>query len=115
MREIFSGGLFSGFFWANPTWIIRARVDPLDSSCQNIGHLGTSGDRAMQLMSVSAAARHLGYKSSSQLYKLMNDGWLDAHVHVQMPSGQRLLDVEGLKKTLQDLCQWRLDSVFLRQ
>ena len=50
----------------------------------------------MQLMSVSAAARHLGYKSRSQLYKLMNDGWLDAHVHVQMPSGQRLLDVDGL-------------------
>ena len=37
----------------------------------------------MQLMAVSAAARHLGYKSRSQLYKLMNDGWLDAHVHVQ--------------------------------
>ena len=55
----------------------------------------------MQLMSVSAAARHLGYKSRSQLYKLMNDGWLDAHVHIQMPSGQRLLDVDGLQKTLQ--------------
>ena len=68
----------------------------------------------MQLMSVSAAARHLGYKSPSQLYKLMNDGWLDAHVHVQMPSVQRLLDVDGLQKTLQGLCQWRVDSVFLR-
>ena len=68
----------------------------------------------MQLMSVSAAARHLGYKSRSQLYKLMNDGWLDSHVHVQMPSGQRLLDVNGLQKTLQGLCQWRVDSVFLR-
>ena len=44
----------------------------------------------------------------------MNDGWLDAHVHVQMPSGQRLLDVDGLQKTLQGLCQWRVDSVFLR-
>ena len=53
----------------------------------------------MQLVTVSAAARHLGYKSRSQLYKLMNDGWLDAHVHVQMPSGQRLLDVDGLQKT----------------
>ena len=52
----------------------------------------------MQLMSVSAAARHLGYKSRSQLYKLMNDGWLDAHVHVQMPSGQRLLDVDGYRR-----------------
>ena len=67
----------------------------------------------MQLMSVSAAARHLGYKSRSQLYKLMNDGWLDAHVH-EMQSGQRLLDVDGLEKTLQVLCQWRINRVFLR-
>ena len=59
----------------------------------------------MQLMSVGAAARHLGYKSRSQLYKLMNDCWLDAHVHVQMPSEQRMLDIGGLKKTLQGLCQ----------
>ena len=95
-------------------WVIRRRVDSLDSGYQNIGHLEAQGDRAMQLMSVSAAARHLGYKSRSQLYKLMNEGWLDAHVHVQMPSGQRLLDVDGLKKTLQGLCQWRVDSVFLR-
>ena len=50
----------------------------------------------MQLMSVSAAARHLGYRSRSQLYKLMNEGWLDDHVHVQKVSGQRLLDVDGL-------------------
>ena len=67
----------------------------------------------MQLMSVSTAARHLGYKSCSHLYRLMNDDWLDAHVHVQMPSGQRLLDVDGLQKTLQDVFQWRVDSVFL--
>ena len=53
----------------------------------------------MQLMSVSGASRYLGYKSRSQLYRLMNDGWLDAHVHIQMPSGQRLLDVDGLQKT----------------
>ena len=81
-------------------WVIRRCVDPLDSGCQNIGHLETSGDEAMQLMSVSAAARHLGHKSRSQLYKLMNDGWLYAHVHVQMPSEQGLLDVDGLQKTL---------------
>ena len=68
----------------------------------------------MQLMSISGAARHLGYKSRSQLYKLMNDGWLEEHVHVQMPSGQRLLDVEGLQEKLQGLCQLRIDSVFLR-
>ena len=104
-----------GSFSGQSLWVIRRRVDPLDSCCQNLGHLETSGDKAMQLMSVSAAARHLGYKSRSQLYKLMNDGWLDAHVHVQMPSGQRLLDVDGLQKTLQGLCQWRVDSVFLRR
>ena len=69
----------------------------------------------MQLMSISGAARHLGYKSRSQLYKLIDDGWLDDHVHVQMPSGQRLLDVEGLQEKLQGLCQWRIDSVFLRR
>ena len=33
----------------------------------------------------------------------MNDGWLDAHVHTQMPSGQRLLDVDGLQKTVAGL------------
>ena len=69
----------------------------------------------MQSMRISGAARHLGYKRHSQLYKLINDGWLDEHVHVQMPSGQRLLDVEGLQESLQGLCQWRIDSVFLRR
>ena len=68
----------------------------------------------MQSMSIGGAARHLGYKSHSQLYKLMNDGWLDEHVHVQMPSGQRLLDVDGLQESFQGLCQWKIDSVFLR-
>ena len=68
----------------------------------------------MQLMSISGAARHLGYKSRSQLYKLIDDGWLGEHVYVQMPSGQRLLDVDGLQEKLQVLCQWRIDSVFLR-
>ena len=68
----------------------------------------------MELMSISGAARHLGYKSRSQLYKLIDDGWLDEHVHVQMPSGQRLLDVDGLQERLQGLCQWRIDSMPLR-
>ena len=45
----------------------------------------------------------------------MNDGWLDDHAYIQMPSGQRLLDVVGLMKTLQGLCQWHVDSVFLRR
>ena len=48
----------------------------------------------MELMCVIGAAMHLEYKSRLQLYKLMNDGWLNEHVHVL--NGQRLLDVEGL-------------------
>ena len=68
----------------------------------------------MQLMSISEAARHLGYKSRSQLYKLIDDGWLYEHVHLQMPSGQRLLDVDGLQEKPQGLCQWRMNSVFLK-
>ena len=74
----------------------------------------TVGDFQMQLMSISGAARNLGYKSRSQLYKLIDDGWLDDHLHINMPSGQRLLDVNGLQEKLQGLCQWREDSVFLR-
>ena len=54
----------------------------------------------MQLIIVSAATRHLGSNSRSQLYTLINDGWLDSHVYVQMPSGQRLQDLVGLQKTL---------------
>ena len=44
----------------------------------------------------------------------MNDGWLDANVHIQMRSGQRLLDVDGLQNTLQGVYKWRIDSVLLR-
>ena len=66
----------------------------------------------MRLMSISGAARHFGRKSRSQLYKLMNNGWLDEHVYVQMPNGQRLLDVDELRHKLQSLSQWRINSIF---
>ena len=57
----------------------------------------------MQLMSISGAARHLGYKSRSQLYKLIDDGWLDDHLRINMPSGQRLLDVDGLRSSAESM------------
>ena len=63
----------------------------------------------------SEAARRLGYKSRSQLYRLINDGYLHEHVHVQQHTGQRLVDVDGLREKLQCICQWRPDSVFLRR
>ena len=69
----------------------------------------------MELMTISEAARRLGYKSRSQLYRLINDGYLHEHVHVQQHTGQRLVDIEGLREKLQCICQWRPDSMFLRQ
>ena len=34
---------------------------------------------------------------------------------LESPQRKRLLDVDGLQKTLQGLCQWRVDSVFHRR
>ena len=69
----------------------------------------------MELMTISEAARHLGYKSRSQLYRLINDGYLHEHVHMQQHTGQRLVDIEELRDKLQCTCQWRTDNVFLRR
>ena len=54
----------------------------------------------MELMTISEAARCLGYKSRSQLYRLLNEGYLSEHVHVQQHTGQRLVDIEGLREKL---------------
>ena len=69
----------------------------------------------MELMTISEAARRLGYKSRSQLYRLLNESYHSEHVHVQQHTGRRLVDIEGLRKKLQCICQWRPDSVFLRR
>ena len=69
----------------------------------------------MGLMTISEAARCLGYKSTSELYRLINYGYLHEHVHVQQHTGQRLVDTEGLREKLQYICQWRPDSAFLRR
>ena len=69
----------------------------------------------MQLMTISEAARRLGYKSRSQLYRLINGGYLHEHFHVQQYTGQHLVDTEGLRKKLQCICRWRPESMFLRR
>jgi len=46
---------------------------------------------------------------------LINDGYLHEHVHIQQHTGQRLVDIEGLREKLQCICQWRPDSVFLKR
>ena len=78
--------------------VVRKHVVYLACGSQNSGYLETSGNGAMHFMSVSTALKHLGYKSRSQLCKLMNDGWLDAHVYVKMPSGLGFLDVDGYRR-----------------
>ena len=45
----------------------------------------------MELITIGEAARCLGYKPRSQRYRLINDGYLYEHVHVQQHTGQRLL------------------------
>ena len=47
----------------------------------------------MELMTISEAARRLGYKSRSQLYRLINGGYLHEPVHVQQHTRQRLVDI----------------------
>ena len=74
-------------------------------------------DRYVQLdgvITISEAAKRLEYKSRSQLYRLLNDGYLNEHVHAQQHTGQCLVDIKGLREKLQCICQWRPYSVFLR-
>ena len=66
-------------------------------------------------MTISEASRRLGCKSRSQLYRLINDGYLHEHVHVQQYTGQRLVDIEGVPEKLQCICQWRPNSVFFEE
>ena len=68
----------------------------------------------MELITISEAAKRLGYKSRSQLYRLLNEGYLNEHVHLQKHTGQRLVDIEGLREKLQCICQMRVNCVFLR-
>ena len=69
----------------------------------------------MKLMTISEAARCLGYKSRFQPYRLINGGYLHEHVHVQQHTGQRSVDIDGLRQKLQCICQWRPNSVCLRR
>ena len=55
----------------------------------------------MQLMTISEAARVLVFKSRSQLYRLLNEGYLHAHIHVQQHTGQRLVEIKGLREKQQ--------------
>ena len=69
----------------------------------------------MESTTVSKSAGRLGYQSSSQLYRLLNDGYLHEHFHVQQHSGHRLVDIEGLWEKRQCICHWHPCAMFLRR
>ena len=52
----------------------------------------------MQLMIVSVAAGHLESKSLSKLYKLINDGWLDAKCMPRCRVGSACLTLKDCRR-----------------
>ena len=96
-----------------PLWLnLMGHSNARCLSSMRLSKQWTDGERKFELMMISESAMRLGYKSRSQLYRLLNDAYLHEHVHVQQHTGQRLFAIEGLREKLQ--CQWRPDSVFLR-
>ena len=72
----------------------------------------------MKLCTISETAKILGYKSRSQLYRLLNDGWLDDYLKVR--NGKRFLDLEPPGKLplglhLAQIVQWKPDGVATKQ
>ena len=75
MREVFSGGLFSGSFWANPTWVIRRRV-----VCLGSGIFDCTPCFAMAIVNLRQASAHLGFRTTTTLRRLLQAGELSAYV-----------------------------------
>ena len=67
----------------------------------------------MSHLSVSDAARYIGHKSRSQLYRLMNSGRLDSHVRHQ--GGRRVLESIVLAEAVQNATQQRMTSIQIVQ
>ena len=72
----------------------------------------------MPLATISEAAKICGYKSRSQLYTMLNDGWLKDYV--QIVNGQRFLNLKPPGKPhlvdhMAGIAQWRPNGVLHRQ
>lgn len=65
----------------------------------------------MAALTISDAAKAIGYSSRSQLYRLMNDGRLDEFIRWQ--NGKRLLEVNGLAAAVRERTQQRSNSANL--
>ena len=63
----------------------------------------------MPILTVADAARSIGHRSRSQLYRLMEAGRLDEFVRHQ--SGKRMLEVDGLAAAVKNRTQQSRPSV----
>jgi DNA-binding transcriptional regulator LsrR (DeoR family) len=67
----------------------------------------------MAVLTLSDAAKALGHRSRSTLYRLLNQGRLDDFVRHQ--SGKRMLEVDGLAAAVKNQIQHRRSSIVLVQ
>ena len=72
----------------------------------------------MPLATITEASRILGYRSRSQLYRMLNDGWLNDYV-VEI-EGIKYLDLKPAKKPhlvdhMAGIAQWRPNGVLHKQ
>jgi hypothetical protein len=67
----------------------------------------------MSILTVSDAAKAIGHRSRSQLYRLIDSGRLDSHIRHQ--DGRRLLKSDGLAAAVSDATQERRTSVPVAQ
>ena len=67
----------------------------------------------MPVLTVSDAARAIGHRSRSQLYRLIDAGRLDSHIRHQ--DGRRLLESDGLSAAVRDATQQRRTSIMPTQ
>ena len=72
----------------------------------------------MQLCSIGEAAKQLGYKSRSQIYRMISDGWLNDYL--QESNGRKYLELEPrgkrpLKEHMAGISQWRPNGVLHSQ
>ena len=63
----------------------------------------------MAILTVADAARCIGHRSRSQLYRLMGAGRLDEFVRHQ--SGKRMLEVDGLAAAVKNRTQHRRSAI----
>ena len=68
----------------------------------------------MAEVTITEASRHFGYKTTSVIQRLVKNGRLSDHA-VVTKKGQKLLKLEGLKKSVAGLIQQRRSNISYRK